>query len=234
MCKLSSNLTNLLFLIVLTALMLIGLRNGNAQTCGRYCTVHDHGKAGKLNLDSVSGGNYCSEFSACSINRDLSGATGEELQRYTEEKAQDGHTYSDWLAPDFTLPTTDGERVSLSDYRGSPVVLIFMSGHCSHCLDTLPILAELKDKYKSQGLVILPVYINSGSVQDVKTWSERLSLNFPLLVSRTRDISRVYGSQMVPSFFLIDRKGRITTKFVGYKNKAVLDKAFKELVNLVG
>ena len=181
---------------------------------------------------SSLGGGYCSKFSACSVDRDLSGATGEELERYKLEKSQDGTTFTDFMAPDFTLPTTDGKEITLSDYQGKPVAVIFLSGHCSHSLDTLPILTELTKKYESRDLVILPVYVNSGSVEDVKTWSSEMNLGYPLIVSKNKDLSKAYNSRMVPSTFLIDREGRVVKKLVGYKDKSILDQAFNGLVGL--
>ena len=89
----------------------------------------------------------------------------------------------------------------------------------------------MQDKYAPKGLAVLPVYINSGSLEGVRGWSKEMDLNYPILVSRGTDISRLYDSRMVPSFFLIDRKGKITKKFVGYKSKSTLDRAFAELVN---
>ena len=181
-------------------------------------------------FSSLGGGSYCSKFSACSVDRDLSGASGEELDRYKLEKSQDGDTFTDLSAPDFTLPTTDGRQVTLSDYRGKPVALVFLSGHCSLSFDTLPILTELNKKYGSEDLAILPVYVNSGSVNNVLTWSAEMNLAYPLIVANSKDLSKVYNSRMVPSTFLIDRNGKVTKKFVGYKDQALLDRAFAELV----
>ena len=180
-------------------------------------------------FSSLGGGGYCSKFSACSVDRDLSGATGEELTRYQLEKSQDGNEFTDRAAPDFTLPTTDSRTVSLSDYRGKPVAVVFLSGHCSHSFDTLPILTEMNKKYGSD-LAILPVYVNSGSVENVLTWSAEMNLGFPLIVSQSKEISKAYNSKMVPSTFLIDRNGQLTKKYVGYKDQAILDKAFAELI----
>jgi len=176
-------------------------------------------------FSSLGGGGYCSKFSACSVDRDLSGATGEELTRYQLEKSQDGNEFTDQAAPDFTLPTTDSRTVSLSDYRGKPVAVVFLSGHCSHSFDTLPILTEMNKKYGSE-LAILPVYVNSGSVENVLTWSAEMNLGFPLIVSQSKEISNAYNSRMVPSTFLIDRNGQLTKKYVGYKDQAILLKAF--------
>ncbi|MGH7492615.1 MAG: peroxiredoxin family protein, partial [bacterium] len=64
------------------------------------------------------------------------------------------------------------------------------------------------------------------------SWSVELNLSYDLLVSESKDISQAYDSRMVPSTFLITREGMITKKFVGFKDKVVLDDAFRELVSL--
>jgi len=180
-------------------------------------------------LDGQACGN-CSKFSACSVDRDLSGASGEELQRYSFEKSQDGETFTHWIAPNFTLPTTEGRNISLSDYHGKPVVLVFLSGHCSHSFDTLPILNDLHEKYATTDLEILPVYVNSGSVEDILSWSAEMNLNLPFIVSEAKTVSEAYRSRMVPSTFFIDRSGQVTKKLVGYKEKKILDIAMTQLL----
>ncbi len=189
-------------------------------------------KRRNVDLSSVSGKNCgnCSRFSACSVDRDLSGATGEELVRYEQEKAQDGMRFSKWQAPDFTLPSTDGEVVALSQFRGQPVVVTLLSGHCSHSFDTLPILTQLKGKYEPLGLTILPIYVNSGTIENILAWSAEMNLGYPLLVSADKKVSNSYGATMVPSTFLIDDEGHIKKKLVGYKNRAELDLAYQSLL----
>ena len=181
-------------------------------------------------FDLASLGGNCSKYSACSVDHNLMNATGEELERYKEEVAMDGQAFSDRIAPDFTLPTTEGGQVSLSDHRGKHVALVFLSAHCFHSLDTLPILAELKQEYADRDVEILPVFINSGNVEDVASRAWELDVEYPLLVSEGKQLSKAYESRMVPATFLIDEQGRLIKKFVGFKDKATLDQAFKELV----
>lgn len=169
----------------------------------------------------------CSKFSACSVDRNLSLATGDELARYEEEVALDGSTFDDWVAPDFELPTTDGGKVALSDYRGKNVALVFLSSHCYHSLDTLPILDELQTRYED--VEFLPIFINSGDVEDVATRAYELDVDYPLVVSEDKAISELYDSRMVPSTFLIDEQGRVTKKLVGFKDEKTLDEAIADL-----
>jgi len=184
----------------------------------------------RRNYDLASLGGNCSKYSACSVDRNLMNATGEELERYEEEVALDGVSFSSRIAPDFTLPNTKGQQVSLSDHRGKNVAVVFLSAHCYHSLDTLPILAELKQKYDEKVLTILPVFINSGDAEDVASRAWEWGVDYPLIVSEGKEISEVYDSRMVPSTFLIDDQGNLSKKFVGFKDKATLDRAFGELV----
>jgi peroxiredoxin len=120
--------------------------------------------------------------------------------------------------------------VSLSEYRGRNVAVVFLSAHCYHSLDTLPILADLMQSYDEQELVILPVFINSGNVEDVASRAWELDVQYPLIVSEGKEISAVYESRMVPTTFLIDEQGRLSKKLVGFKDRATLDHALEELV----
>ena len=172
----------------------------------------------------------CSKYNACSVDRNLALADGEELARYEKEVAQDGSTFDDWTAPDFELPDTTGGSVSLSDYRGKNVALVFLSAHCFHSVDTLPILTKLKRKYAAEGLEIVPVFINSGDVDDVRSRALEMDVDYALVVSEDKQISKVYDSRMVPSTFLIDKQGRVTKKLVGFKDEATLDEAIAALV----
>ena len=181
-------------------------------------------------IDLASLGGNCSKYSACSVDHNLLNATGDELERYKQEVARDGTTFANRIAPDFTLPSTLGEPVSLSDHRGSNVALVFLSAHCFHSLDTLPILAELRRQYADQALEILPVFINSGDIEQLASRSFEWDVEYPLLVSEGKEISASYDSRMVPSTFLIDERGNLVKQFVGFKDKRTLDAAFEELL----
>ena len=182
-----------------------------------------------FNVEALVGAGNCARFSACSIDSDLNGASGEELARYEAEKAADGMTFSGKPAPEFSLPATDGETVSLGDYRGKEVALILLSGHCNHSLQTIHLVPELRRQFVPAGLVILPVYVNSGSVEDVKAWSASLDLGIPVLVDENGALALAYDFRMVPTTFLIDETGSITRKLVGQKSLEELRAAIEAL-----
>jgi peroxiredoxin len=65
-------------------------------------------------------------------------------------------------APDFTLPTTDGGTVTLSDLRGSPVVLYFNEGAgCGSCTVQMTAI-EQEPGFAAAGIEVLPIVMNTA------------------------------------------------------------------------
>src|SRR5215212_11182844 len=83
-------------------------------------------------------------------------------------------------APDFTLPDQDGNDVSLSDFRGNPVVLYFYpKAGTSGCTTQACGIRDHRADYEAAGAVVLGV--SPDPVKDVKKFAEEQSLNFRLL-----------------------------------------------------
>lgn len=65
-------------------------------------------------------------------------------------------------APDFTLTSTSGEQVHLSDYRGKNVILYFSEGAgCQSCLVQMAQIEKSKADFDSAGFTVLPIVMNS-------------------------------------------------------------------------
>ncbi len=141
-------------------------------------------------------------------------------------------------APEFTLATTDGDLVSLSDLKGKVVLLNFWGTWCGPCRMELPDFVKLYDKYNKDGLEIVGITIRRGeSIEDVARFQEKWGLNYLLLndingneVSAvTMDYSRAIGQMIsgIPTTLIINREGFIVNGFIGPRREQVFYNAIK-------
>jgi thioredoxin-dependent peroxiredoxin len=95
-------------------------------------------------------------------------------------------------APDFTLPDQEGDDVSLSDFRGSPVVLYFYpKADTPGCTTQACGIRDHRADYEATGAVVLGV--SPDSVKDVKKFADKQSLNFLLLADEDHAVCDLYG-----------------------------------------
>ena len=141
-------------------------------------------------------------------------------------------------APDFTLATTTGELVSMSDLRGKVILLNFWGTWCGPCRMELPDFVKLYDKYNKDGLEIVGITIRRGeSIKDVAKFQDQWGLNYLLLndingneVSEvTMAYSQAIGQMIngIPTTLVIDREGFIVNGFVGPRKEQVFYNAIK-------
>jgi thioredoxin-dependent peroxiredoxin len=127
-------------------------------------------------------------------------------------------------APDFTLPNQDGDDISLSDFRGRPVVLYFYpKADTPGCTTQACGIRDHAADYDAAGAVVLGV--SPDPVSAVKKFHGGQSLNFTLLADEDHSISDLYGvwgekknygrtyMGVTRSTYIIDPEGRIARAF---------------------
>ncbi|MBW7991265.1 MAG: thioredoxin family protein [Planctomycetes bacterium] len=114
-------------------------------------------------------------------------------------------------APDFNLPDTEGNIVSLSDFNESQALLvIFMCNHCPFVKHILDPMIELAKEYQAKGAAIIG--INSNDVDNYPEDSQDMmaklateaGFTFPYLYDETQEIAKAYRAACTPDFFLFD------------------------------
>jgi peroxiredoxin Q/BCP len=95
-------------------------------------------------------------------------------------------------APDFTLPDQEGDDVSLSDFRGQPVVLYFYpKADTPGCTTQACGIRDHRADYETAGAVVLGV--SPDPVEAVKKFADKQSLNFRLLADEDHAVCDLYG-----------------------------------------
>ena len=110
-------------------------------------------------------------------------------------------------APTFTLPDVHGRTVSLEDYRGRRVLLVFTDPHCGPCDALAPELVRLDQAHRDNGLALL--MIGRGDAEENRQKAEQHGLRFPVALQKRWEVSRAYGIFATPVGFLIDEQGVI-------------------------
>jgi methylamine dehydrogenase accessory protein MauD len=116
-------------------------------------------------------------------------------------------------APPFTLPRAGGADVSLADYAGRQVFLVFVQTGCGPCHAVVPDLNRLQAIGKQDVLVIC-----NGEPAAVEKWVKEVHAGFPVLIQDKWSVSKRYEVLATPFAFLIDEQGTIASKgFVSNK-----------------
>lgn len=96
-------------------------------------------------------------------------------------------------APEFQLYASDKKLVSLSDYRGRNVLLLFFPlAYTSTCTEELCLLRDDLTTYNNFNCEVLAVSVDSLHV--LARYKESLGLNFALLSDFNKEVSRSYGA----------------------------------------
>jgi len=120
-----------------------------------------------------------------------------------------------FLAPDFTLTTTDNDRVQLSSLRGKPVILNFWATWCPPCRAEMPALEELWQQHDRGDVLVLGIDQGESAVTVEQFARGVVGTTFPLLLDTKREIGVEYGVRAFPTTFFIDAQGRIQEIKVG-------------------
>jgi peroxiredoxin len=111
------------------------------------------------------------------------------------------------VAPGFTLPDVHGRPVSLEQYRGRQVLLVFTNPHCGPCDALAPHLVELHRRYGHNGLAL--IMVGRGETDENRRKVDQYGFQFPVVVQEGWKLSKEYGIFGAPVAFLIDEDGRI-------------------------
>lgn len=141
--------------------------------------------------------------------------------QYATELLKPGTT-----APDFTLTDINGHSVSLRDFQGRKVVLVFWASWCPDCRAEVPALKELQAKSDPRKVAFVAVSFDRTKEAWEKYVNDNEMTGVQLFESAPRKESFVndaYHVKWIPSLYLIDEKGKVALSTV------VLDKVVKAL-----
>ena len=138
----------------------------------------------------------------------------EMIQQFKKQMDDLGKVAIGKEAPDFSMPTPEGDTVSLSDFRGGYVLVDFWAAWCKPCRQENPNVVAAYDKYKGQGFEILGVSLDrkredwiKAIEQDGLEWTQVSDLKY-----WQTPVVKEYSISGIPFSLLIGPEGKIVAK----------------------
>ncbi len=135
------------------------------------------------------------------------------------------------VAPNFTLADLDGKKVSLSDYKGRPVLVNFWATWCGPCKVEMPWFEELRKQYAAQGFEVLGLTddVDAGKDEIAKT-ARKTGVTYPILLTDGKVQTAYGGLDVLPMSFYVDRKGIVVEETAGLGGKDEIEAHIRKTI----
>lgn len=133
-------------------------------------------------------------------------------------------------APEFTLQTSDGQLVNLSDYRGQTVLLNFWASWCPPCKIEMPYMQDFYEEYKDKNTVVLAVNMThlEKNSDDVEAFLNEVGVTFPTVYDHKGQVTDEYQIIAYPTTYVLNSQGIITDRFQGAIDHNIMIKAYEK------
>jgi len=131
---------------------------------------------------------------------------------------------------EFTLDDFSGNPVSLSSFRGRPVLVNLWASWCPPCRAEMPTLIQFYKDHQTGGFALLAVNTGDDKVA-AQQFMSQVQMPFKVLYDPDGRAEHAFGTDGLPSSFLIDRNGAMVFSWTGQITRGVLDSRVAPLLS---
>ena len=134
-------------------------------------------------------------------------------------------------APTFTLKTLAGPEVSLSDYKGHPVLINFWASWCKPCRGEMSDIVAAYQAHKDTGLEVLAINLtDQEGMKDIRKFVAEFQMPFPVLLDDKGRVRRLYDLIGVPTSVFIGSDCVVRVVIPGPITKETLERGLAEIL----
>lgn len=170
------------------------------------------------------------------IENNVTGSSTPNSTPSVQDEGENKNTASN-LKPaiDFELSDLEGNTVKLSDYKGKIVFVNFWATWCPPCKKEMPEFNEASKEFEQNGdAILLAVNLTTGGAQreteeKVRKFIDDNGYTMKVLLDKTGRVADQYKIYSIPTTYVIDKDGNVSTYYEGAISKAKLMSAYNKL-----
>jgi thiol-disulfide isomerase/thioredoxin len=141
----------------------------------------------------------------------------------------------EFISENFTLITTDEKFITLKstvqgldfeEFKGKKAVLVdVFATWCPPCIEELPILKELREKYKDDFEIVSVLFEKDKPITEILEFIKKYEINYPVTIGEENfKLAKQLGDvKKIPEMFLFTKDGKFVKRFVGKTSKEDLE-----------
>lgn len=131
--------------------------------------------------------------------------------------------------PEFCLNDLDGRSFCSDQLHGKVLLIDFWASWCGPCKKEMPAYQKFQDAYGSKGLVVIGIGLSMDNPANLKKFARALGVRYKLLMGTVR-VQNAFGLKGIPTTILVDRKGIVRARVVGFDYPAKLKRKIRALL----
>ena len=135
-------------------------------------------------------------------------------------------------ATSISFKTKNG-NIKLSDFKGEVVYLDFWASWCIPCRKSFPWMNDMQKRYGDKGFKVIAVNLDQVH-KEAKAFLDKIPAHFTVAYDPEGISAKAYKVKGMPSSYLIDRTGKITSSHVGFREKEnqAMEQKIKQLLKM--
>lgn len=111
--------------------------------------------------------------------------------------------------PEFELNRLDGSKIALSDLKHKVMMINFWATWCEACIEEMPSIVALREKYASKGFEVLGVAVDENPQEVVPPMTKKFKMNFPIFTDKQGTLSELFDVHAIPLTVIINQDKKV-------------------------